>query len=63
MNIEVTPEILQATVEAMGELQRRYEAEAAALAQLGSPEGRELAQERLEAASAAGELLLFYAEK
>ena len=54
MKMDVTPEVQQATIEAMHDLQVRYEAEAAALARLGSPEAKELAQERLESANAAG---------
>ena len=60
MKIEVTPDVLQATIEAMHDLQMRYEAEAAALAQLNSPEAKELAQERLEAANVARGLSDFY---
>lgn len=61
MKIDVTPEVLQATVEAMHELQMRYEAEAAALARLDTTEANELAQERLEAANVARGLSDFYA--
>ena len=61
MKINVTPDVLQATIEAMHDLQARYEAEAVALAQLGSPEAKELAQERLESANVARGLSDFYA--
>ena len=61
MKIDVIPEILQATIEAMHDLQARYEAEAAALARLDSREAKELAQERLEAANVARGLSDFYA--
>ena len=61
MRIDINPEVLQATIEAMHDLQARYEAEAVALAQLDSRVAKELAQERLESANVARGLSDFYA--
>ena len=58
--IEIEQEMLSAAIEAMRDLKAYYEADAAALARLDSPEGRELAQERLESAAAASGLYDYF---
>lgn len=60
LTIEITQEMLTATIESMRELQTRYEAEAWSLARLPSVQAQKLAQERLEAAEEAGKLFDFY---
>jgi len=60
LTIQIDSEILNATVEAARELKERYEAEAAALARLDTPEAKELAQERLNAANVAKGLFNYY---
>ncbi len=52
--------ILAATIDAMRELESRYQAEAAALARLDSPEARKLAQERVKSANVATGLFNFF---
>lgn len=61
MKIELGEELLSATVEAMRDLQARYEAEACALARMDSRQARELAQERLESAKVASGLYTYFA--
>lgn len=61
MKIELSEEVLSATVEAMRDLWAYYEADACALARLDSQQARELAQERLESARVASGLFSFYA--
>lgn len=61
LTIEIQHEMLSATVEAMRDLQERYEAEACALARLPSEDAQELAQERLESAKVAAGLFSFFA--
>lgn len=53
-------EILTATIEAMRDLQARYEADACALAKLEGAQAGDLAQERLEDAEVATGLYNFY---
>lgn len=60
---EIDPSLLDATVEVMRFAVDRCEAAAAALARLDTPEAREVAQERLQMAKTADELLLFFAEQ
>ena len=60
LHIQISQELLSATIEAMRDLQARYEAEAAALASLGEA-GRELAGERLESAKVARGLFDYFA--
>ena len=60
LTIEIEQETLTSTIEAMRELQARYEAEAWALARLPSVQAQKLAQERLEAAEEAGKLFDYY---
>ena len=60
LTIEIEQAMLTATIEAMRELQMRYEAEAWSLARLPSVQAQKLAQERLEAAEEAGKLFDFY---
>lgn len=55
MKIQLSQAQLTATIEHLGALVSRYEAEAAALAPLGQP-GREIAEKRLQAAKSADEL-------
>lgn len=59
---EIDPSLLDAAVEVMRFAADRCEADAAALARLDTPEAREVAQERLQMAKTADELLLFFAE-
>lgn len=63
MEIEISQDLLSATIEAMRDLQAYYEADACALARIDSPQARELAQERLESAEAASGLFSFFAGK
>lgn len=58
----IPADILSATIEAMRELESRYQAEAAALARLDSQEAKELAQERVEDANVATGLFDFYTD-
>lgn len=60
LTIEITQEMLTATIEAMQALQHRYEAEALALSRMPSTEAQELAQKRLEAAREASSLFDFF---
>lgn len=61
LTIKIPPDLLSAAIEAMRDLQARYEADAAALASLGEA-GRELAGERLESAKVALGLFNFFTE-
>ncbi len=56
----IPADTLTATIEAMRELEGRYQAEAAALARLDSPEARALAQERVERANVVTGLFNFF---
>ncbi len=60
--IEIDPTLLDDAVELMRDERDRCRADACALAHLDSPEARELAQERLELAKKADELLHFFAD-
>lgn len=60
---EIDPSLLDAAVEVMRFAVDRCEADAAALARLDTPEAREVAQEHLQMAKTADELLLFFAEQ
>lgn len=60
LTIQIDPELLNAAIAAMRELQQRYELEAANFASLGEI-GRRLAEERVESAGAAGKLFEFFA--
>lgn len=60
LTIEITQETLTATIEAMQELQHRYEAEALVLSRMPSAEALELAQKRLEAARTTSSLFEFF---
>lgn len=64
MRIYIDQDNLSATIEAMRELQERYELEAAALARIAQecPEAHRLAVERVEAAGVARGLFRFFAE-
>lgn len=61
--IEIEQEMLSAAIEAMRDLKAYYEADAAALARLDSPEGRALAQERLESAAVASGLYDYFGSR
>ena len=61
LTIEIEQEMLTATIEAMRELQMRYETEAWSLARLPSVQAQNLAQERLESAEVAAGLFSFFA--
>ena len=63
MKIEISQELLTATIEALRDLQAYYEADACALARVDSPQAGKLAQERLESAGVANELFDFYIHK
>lgn len=60
LTIEIPYEMLPAAIEAMSDLQNRYEAEACALARLPSADAQELAQARLESAKVAADLFNFF---
>ena len=60
---EIDPTLLDDAVEVLCFAADRCEADAAALAQLDSPKARELAQERLQMAKKADELLFFFAKQ
>lgn len=62
LKFEIESETLTATIEAMRDLQERYELEAAALARIAQecPEAHRLAVERVEAAGTARGLFDFF---
>jgi len=60
--IEIDPTMLDMAVELMSDEGDRCRVDACALARLDSQEARELAQERLELAKKADELLHFFAD-
>lgn len=60
MKFEIDQDLLTATIEAMRDLEYRYEAEAAAFAMIDCPEARERAIERAEAAGVARGLFNFF---
>jgi len=60
--IEIDPALLDAAVELMRDEGDRCKADACALARLDTQEARELAQERLDLAKKADELMGFFAE-
>lgn len=60
---EIDPSLLDTAVEVMRFAVDRCEADAAALARLDTPEARDLAQERLQMAKKADELLFFFAKQ
>lgn len=64
MKFEISQDLLSAAVEAMRELQARYEAEAAALAQISGecPAAHRIAAERAEQADVARGLFIFFAD-
>lgn len=62
LKFAIPQDILTATIEAMRDLEYRYQAESAAFAQIAGecPEARTLAKERSESAAVASGLFAFY---
>nr|WP_325242769.1 hypothetical protein [uncultured Oscillibacter sp.] len=60
---EMDPDLLVSAVAIMRDTQARYEADAAALVRLDTPEARELAQERLQSAKTAETLYYFFGSR
>jgi len=61
MKIDISQELLSATVEAMRDLESRYEAEAIAFSVIACPDAQQRAIERAESASVARGLFNFFA--
>ena len=60
VHVEIDPDILSATFEAMRDLKTYYERDAASLARLGGEKAAGLANERLDSAAVAAGLCNFY---
>lgn len=61
MKIDISQELLSATIEAMRDLEARYEAEAVSFALIKCPEAQKRAIERAESADVARGLFDFFA--
>lgn len=60
LKFEMEQNLLTSAIEVMRDAMNHYEADAAALARLDTPEALELAQERLASAKTAETLLFFF---
>lgn len=63
MEFEIDPELLTSAQDVLRDAQAYYEADACALARLGTLEARELAQERLKTAKLAETLFYFFGSR